>query len=340
MTKIQISIALTCLVLLAGAFLVAQADTDTNSTYYSNNFESPTALDDGYWSVHDAAVQTVNDAGVLEVAGEATFIPQQGNYALDNFTVQYDVWHNIVYENNTMYQGPFYEGSDMEGNVIVRMGYVQRGTDGNLEQTGFVSFAAGPDGATYSHYYFQFDHSSDWSTWRLTVVTTQTDGGYYANVTVQVNEEVITEFNTGLPNPDGMGGELIVPDIKNEPLYSPVAYHNLLPLPQAGAPVPTYVPTAAYSSEDIHYNPLSNIQAKPVYNNNGATPSYIDNFYYGYANAVPTEGTPHPTENTGAQPQQYEFPTTTVVAATLMFVAAAVGIALYQRKTKQKPTAT
>jgi hypothetical protein len=336
MTKIQISIALFCLVVLAGTFLVTQADTDTNGSYYSNSFDSPTALDDGYWSVHGAQIETVNDMSVLEVEGQATFKPQEGNYGLDNFTIQYDVWHNVVYENNSAYQGPFYEGADLDGNVIVRMGYVQKGVNDNIQQMGFVSFAALPGGLTYSHYYFLFDHSAVWSTWRLTAVTAKTDGAYFANVTVEVNGEVISDFNTGLPNADGTA-ELHVSSIINEKLYNPVAYHNLLPLPQAGAPVPTYAPTG-YSGEGIHYSLMSTTKAEPMYNNNGATPSYIDNFCYGYANTVPNTPTTQPTINTGPEQPEYEFPTAIVAVATLLFAASAVGIALYQRKSKTTAT--
>ncbi len=52
----------------------------------------------------------INDSNVLEIAGEATFMPEQGNYALDNSTLQFEVWHNALYENNTVYNGPFYLG--------------------------------------------------------------------------------------------------------------------------------------------------------------------------------------------------------------------------------------
>jgi hypothetical protein len=319
----RISIAIVCILFFSAAFFVFQASAQTN--YYSNDFESADALDDGYWSLHDAEIQAVEDSNVLVIDGEASFMPMQGNYALDNFTVQFDVYHNVVYENNTAYQGPFYEAADAEGNVVIRMGYVQKGVNDNLQQMGFVSFAAGPNGATYSHYYFPFDHSADWSTWRLTVVITKTQGPYIADATVQINGQTVTAFTNDT--------EQTLSSITNEEIYNPVSYHNLLPMPRAGAPVPTYAPTA--NSKGVQFDLLSNTMVKPAANSNGATPSYVDNFYYGYANALPTSAMP--TINTGPEPANEPFPTTTAIAlAILAIVVIGVGVLAYTRRSKRQ----
>jgi hypothetical protein len=289
---LHVSIALTFIFVLIGTFFVSQAVAETN--YYSNNFDSASALNDGYWSCQDSEIQAMNGLNVLYVNGEASFKPEHGNYDLNNFTVQFDVWHNVVYQNNTAYQGSFYEGADSEGNVIIRMGYVQRGTNDNLQQTGFVSFAAGPNGETYSHYYFPFDHSADWSTWRLTAVIVKTEGPYFANITLQINNQEVTSFVNDF--------EQTLSSITNEEIFNPVTYHSLLPLPLPGAPVPTYIPTCN-SKSSIQYELMSNIRAKSVLNNNGATPSYVDNFYYGYANMVPLSATSKPALTTAPIPR-------------------------------------
>lgn len=243
--------------------------------------------------MHDAGIQTVGGLNVLSVDGEATFMPQHGSYALDNFTIQFDVFHNIVYENNSAFQGPFYEATDLEGNVVIRMGVYQRQINDNVQQVGGLAFCKDSTGES-SHYYFPFHHTADWSIWRLTVTTVLTGGGYLANVTVQINDETITSFATGLPRPDGMG-EIFVSNITNEYVLNPVAYQNLLPLPQAGVMVPTYTPSpVSIDSGVIHIDLLSNTHVQPV-SVNGATPSYIDNFYYGYASTVPLFSDPTPT---------------------------------------------
>jgi hypothetical protein len=71
---------------------------NAQASYYSNNFDSSSALRDGYWSLHDASIQTVNNINVLVVDGEATFLPGHGDFAPDNFTVQFDVYQNLRYE--------------------------------------------------------------------------------------------------------------------------------------------------------------------------------------------------------------------------------------------------
>ena len=348
---VRISITLTCIFFLASILFVSQANTVTN--YYSNNFESTSALDDGYWSSQGAEIQTINNSNVLKVSGEASFKPEQGNYALDNFTVQFDVWHDVRYENNTAYAGPFYQATDSENNIVIMMGYVQRGTNDILVQTGFVNLnAGGPSGET-SHYYFPFDHSAEWSTWRLTATIAAIDNTYFANITVQINNETVTAFTNDR--------EQTVSDITNEWIINPVSHHNLLPLPQPGVVVPTYAPTY-YSDSGIHYDFMSNNQAKPVYSLNGATPSYIDNFYYGYAGTVPLSVVPtptpiqsedisnrasstpgptstitqHPTINTGPEPPQTEsFPTTLAVVLILSIVVFAIGVLAYFNKRKR-----
>lgn len=309
---VRISITLTCIFILTGMFFVSQANAATN--YYSNNFESTSALNDGYWSLHDAEIQTMNNQNTLKVTGEASFMPQHGNYVLDNFTVQFDVWHDVRYENNTAFAGSFYEASDSENNAVITMGYVQRGTNDILTQQGFLEFNSGS-----SHYYFPFGKSSTWSTWRLTATIAAIDNTYFANVTLQVDNEIITAFSTDRPQI----GEVIVSNITNEEIINPVSYHNLLPLPLPGAPVPTYMP-AYHSDSGIHYDLMSNNQAKPMSSNNGATPSYIDNFYYGYANTVPLSvvPTPTPTATPTSNPTNYNTatpaPSPTVPEVTML----------------------
>jgi hypothetical protein len=320
MSKIaRISITLTVIFILTGLSFVSQANAITN--YYSNNFESTSALDDGYWSLHDAEIQTLNNQNTLKVTGEASFNPEHGDYALDNFTVQFDVWHNVVYENNTAYAGSFYEASDSENNAVITMGYVQRGTNDILTQQGFLEFNSG-----YSHYYFPFGQSSTWSTWRLTATTAAIDNTYFANITLQVDGETITNFTNDR--------EQTVSEITNEWIMNPVAYHNLLPLPQPGVVVPTYAPTL-YSDSGIHYDLMSNIHAKPVYNSNGATPSYIDNFYYGYADTVPLSIVPTPTSN-GASSTPTPTPTTPefpfVIIATALLSSSVIATAIFLKR--------
>ena len=300
MSKIlRIPITLKTIFILTGMFFVCQANAATN--YYSNNFDSTSALDDGYWSLHDAEIQKINNSNVLIVSGEASFKPEYGNYALDNFTVQFDVWHDVRYENNTAFAGAFYEATDSQNNAVITMGYVQRGSNDILTQQGFLEFYSGA-----SHYYFPFGQSSTWSTWRLTVTIAAIENAYFANVSLQVDGEAITAFATDRP----LLGEVIVSNITNERITNPVAYQNLLPLPLPGAPVPTYAP-AYKGNSGIRYDLMRNNQTKPVSNNNGATPSYVDNFYYGYANTVPLSvvPTPTPTATPTSNPTAYNTAT-------------------------------
>ena len=336
MSKILcITFTLAFIFILTGMFLVSQANAATN--YYSNNFESTSALNDGYWSLHDAEIQSLNNSNVLYVNGEASFKPEHGNYSLDNFTVQFDVWHDVRYENNTAFSGAFYEATDSQNNAVITMGYVQRGSNDILTQQGFLEFYSGA-----SHYYFPFGQSATWSTWRLTVTIVAIENAYFANITLQVDGEAITAFATDRP----LLGEVIVSNITNERITNPVAYQNLLPLPLPGVPVPTYAPTYN-SNSGIHYDLMRNNQAKPVSNNNGATPSYIDNFYYGYAGTVPlsTNPTPtpsatptsNPTTSNTATPAPSPTPTvpefSMLVATSLLTVVLTATIFIRQQKT-------
>ncbi len=103
-----------------------------NSTYYSNSFDSPSSLNDGYWQANDA---TVTD-GKLQINGEASFSPQQGDYSLNNFTVQFDVYHDVRYANNTAYSGPFYQLCDSQNRTIILLGYFQIETNGETHCEG------------------------------------------------------------------------------------------------------------------------------------------------------------------------------------------------------------
>jgi hypothetical protein len=336
----RISITLTVIFILTGMFFVSQANAAPN--YYSNNFESSAALQDGYWSLHDAGIQTVGGSNVLGVDGEATFMPQHGGYALDNFTVQFDVFRNIVYENNSAFQGPFYEASDLEGNTVIRMGVYQRQMHDSTQQVGGFGFCKDSTGES-GHYYFLFNPATDWSVWRLTVTTASTEGGYVANVTVQINGETVTDFATGMPRPDGMG-EIFVSNITNEPVINPVAYQNLLPFPQAGVLVPTYTPSpVSYGSSGIHYDLMSNMHVQPV-SANGASVSYIDNFYYGYAGTVPlsTVQTSTPTAAPTTNPTTSATPTPSptvpeisTLAIPMLIIVLATAIVIKHQKNRQ-----
>ncbi len=333
----RVSITLAVIFMLTAMFFVSQANAAPN--YYSNNFESASDLNDGYWSLHDAGIQTIGGSNVLGVDGEATFMPQHGSYALDNFTVQFDVFHNIVYENNSAFQGPFYEAADSQGNTIISMGIYQRQMHNNdLQQVGGLDFSNTTTGQS-SHYYFPLSHAADWSTWRLTVTTALTEEGYVANVTVQIDGETATDFATGMPRPDGMG-EIFVSDIINESVLNPVAYQNLLPLPMAGVTAPTYSPTS-YSATGIHYDLMSNYQAK-LLSTSGTTPSYIDNFYYGYADTVPLSivPTPTPTACPTTNPTTPATPATSptvpeisTLAVSLLIIVLAAAIVIKHQKT-------
>ena len=269
---------LACMILITFMLTITVTCAESiNSAYYSNSFDSPSSLNDGYWSANDTQIQTINGTNVLEINGEASFNPHHGNYALDNFTIQFDVYHNVVYENNTAYSGPFYQAADSENRTILLMGYVQRETSNGdqveVHQEGFLT-----DLLTYHHYYFIFNRSSEWSTWRLTGYIAQVDGieGFYrANFTIQVDNETITSFRSDSIIPEGT-----VHNITNEEVR-PIAYHNIYPLPQTGVMI---IPTAS-TNNGLHYSYLTNKVSTVLYNQ--AIPSYVDNFLYGYANAVP-----------------------------------------------------
>ncbi|MCW3995326.1 MAG: hypothetical protein NWE98_04145 [Candidatus Bathyarchaeota archaeon] len=339
------SAVLVCILALSGILFVSQVNAATG--YYINNFDASSTLEDGCWFLHDAGIQTVGGSNVLAVNGQATFKPLQAGYALDNFTVQFDVFHNIIYGNNSAFQGNFYEATDTEGHVIIRMGIFQRQMHNNdLQQVGGLAFCNTTTGEA-SHYYFLFNHATEWSTWRLTVTTTQSGGRTLANVTIQINDEIITDFATGMPRPDGMG-ETWVSSITNEHVLNTVAYQNLLPLPMAGVMIPTYMPTSQ-AAAGIGYDLMGNRQFKLV--GSGATPSYIDNFYYGYANTVPLSTNPAPpsthydnsgaqgptpaaTENAGSQALLLST-TLAIVLTVLATVVAAAVVSVLLKKRKQ-----
>lgn len=351
---ISVAITLACIFTIAGTLFEPQANALTNC--YSNNFDSASALNDSYWSLHDAEIQTIGGSDVLAVNGEATFMPQHGSYAFDNFTVQFDVFHNIVYENNSVFQGPFYEATDSEGHGIIMMGIYQRQMNNSDFLVGGLDFSNTTTGQS-SHYYFLLD-ASDWCTWRLTVTTVLTEGRYLANIDLQVNDETISSFATGLPRPDGMG-EMWVSNITNEHLLKPIAYQVLLPLPMAGVAVPTYTPTSKIVG-GIRYDLMNNIKLEPLALSQ-ATTSYVDNFYYGYANTVPLSSTPttpptptqhqgiemsptptptptvNPTINTGAhQPQTQSFLTNLIAGLVVSVVVVIAGVLIYLKKNKRK----
>ena len=126
----------------------------------------------------------------------------------------------------------------------------------------------------------------------------------------------------------------------------------------AGVTVPTYTPTANVVG-DVHYDLMSNIKSEPLALSQ-ATTSYVDNFYYGYADTVPLSSTPtttptptgnqsnevsptptpttvNPTINTGAhQPQTQSFPTTLVAVLVVSVVVVIAGVLVYLKKSKRK----
>ena len=67
--RISILAVVVGMFLLAAMFWVSQ--TSATNNYYSNNFDSASALEDGYWSLHNAAIQTVDGSSVLGVDGDA-----------------------------------------------------------------------------------------------------------------------------------------------------------------------------------------------------------------------------------------------------------------------------
>ena len=263
-----IAITVLSLILAVGIFSGVWALNDsqtTNSTYYSNNFDSPSSLSDGFWSTNDTQIQNIDGTNVLEISGEASFNPQHGDYALSNFTVQFDVYHNIIYENNTAYGGPFFQLCDNQNRTIILLGYAY--------QEGFFTNVL-----TYNQYAFPFNRSLEWSTWRLTgYIKQMNEGGlYWGNFTLQVNNETITSFRSDSIIPEG-----IVHSITNEDVR-PIAYFNVYPLPQTGVMI---IPTSL-TNNGIQYSLISNKVTNVAYNQ--AIPSFIDNFFYGYADTIPT----------------------------------------------------
>ncbi len=81
--------------------------TRASPNYYSNNFDSINSLNDGYWSLHDAQIQAMGGSNALVVNGEATFLPGHGSYNPQNFTLQFDISHNVRYDNQYTLSGSF-----------------------------------------------------------------------------------------------------------------------------------------------------------------------------------------------------------------------------------------
>ena len=291
----------------------------------------------GTWSARDSEIQTLNGVKVLEINGEASFNPQHGSYALDNFTVQFDVYHNLMYENNTAYSGPFYQLCDSQNRSIILLGYFQIENNGETHcEECFENLM------TYNHYYFPYSPSSDWSTWRLTGYIRQMtdDGLYWGNFTLQIDNETITSFRSDSIIPEGT-----VHSITNEEV-KPIVYFNIYPLPQTGGMT---IPTAS-NNHGIIYSLLSN--KVTLAQNSQSIPTYVDNFLYGYADAVPTSQTslstptpiptPFPTSQGGENnvestptPTVPEFSSGTILLLLTVLVATA-GLLVYHKKHKRK----
>jgi hypothetical protein len=101
-----------------------------------------------------------------------------------------------------------------------------------------------------------------------------------------VDNETITSFRSDSILPEGT-----VHTITNEEVR-PIAYHNIYPLPQTGVMI---IPTTS-TNNGVSYSLLSN-KVTPAQNIQ-AIPSYIDNFLYGYADAVPMSQTSPSTPTT------------------------------------------
>jgi hypothetical protein len=177
-----------------------------------------------------------------------------------------------VYENNTAYSSPFYQLCDSQNRSIILLGYFQIETNGETHCEGCFENLV-----TYNHYYFPYNPSSDWSNWRLTGYIQQMtgDGLYWGNFTLQIDNETITSFRSNSIIPEGT-----VHSITNEEV-KPIAYFNIYPLPQTGGMT---IPTAS-NNHGISYSLLSN--KITLTQNVQSIPSYVDNFLYGYAGAVP-----------------------------------------------------
>jgi len=241
-----------------------------------------------------------------------------------------------MYENKTAYSGPFFQLCDSQNRTVLLLGYIQRESSNNgqveVDQEGFFT-----DVLNYHHYYFPFNRSSEWSTWRLTGYIQQMteDGLYWGNYTLQIDNETITSFRSDSIIPEGM-----VYNITNEEV-EPIAYCNIYPLPQTGVMI---IPTTS-NTNGIHYNLLSNKVSTARYNQ--AIPSYVENFLYGYANPVPMSitstsiSTPTPsvtltqttTSTPTSTPSVPEFPTLIILA--LFAVATLLSIMLIRKDSKK-----
>ena len=185
-------------------------------------------------------------------------------------------------------------GTDSDNNAIIRMGYILRQKDGNNSTIGFVAFSTKPNGEA-SNYFFPIDHSSEWSTWRLTTTIVKTDGLYIANVTLEINNVKVTAFV------DDFDQKLST--INNEKILGSVAHHNFLPLANAG-----FID-----------------QAKPLQGFTKENPSFIDNFYFGYADTIPASDVPTQlTVNRSSKLPQKEICSIPLSIAVVLTVAVAV----------------
>jgi hypothetical protein len=222
-----------CIILLALVLITPFGQAEpTNSTYYSNTFDTTSSLNDGYWQVKDATVTE----GQLQINGEASFNPRQGGYSQNNFTVQFDVYHNIRYANNTAYSGPFYQLCDDKNRTIILLGYFAIETNGATHFEGCLTNLM-----NYHHYYFAYNQTNEPSTWRLTGLIQQTasDGLYWGNFTIQINNKTVASFRSDSILPEGT-----VYSITNEEV-KPIEYFNIYPLPQTGVMI---IPTASINN--------------------------------------------------------------------------------------------
>ncbi|MGE5188168.1 MAG: hypothetical protein ACM3JE_03990, partial [Betaproteobacteria bacterium] len=150
------------------------------------------------------------------------------------------------------------------------------------------------------------------STWRVTGIIQQitSDGLYWGNFTIQINGQTVTSFRSDSILPEGT-----VYSITNE-IVKPIAYFNIYPLPQTGLMI---IPTASTNTA-IHYTSLSN--KVTTIQNTQTIPSVVDNFLYGYANAVPI----HPTLTSTPTPTPVipEFPSAAIILIALVTLSMAI----------------
>jgi len=71
MDNIGKSLALICIIVIPLLTIPLTYSEPVNSTYYSNSFDSPSAINDGYWSANDTQIQAINGTNVLQINGEA-----------------------------------------------------------------------------------------------------------------------------------------------------------------------------------------------------------------------------------------------------------------------------